>query len=575
MYNPAFRVNLVDAISLKDDEMELKRRQNILAILLVFVVGIYVAKKELSYNSSETIPMVVFDFQNKVTIDSVEFGPFSSKLYVSYSYNGKSGENPKILITPQFDNPNNIVKTDRVITARTIKTGNHKDVFQIVNPCRPSDKCSASEIQLKIVSAADYREFKRVGNNLNEIPHSYSKVFKQPLEWIARSPTKQEKKKFENIDLVIWYLDSNKRSNFRAAKKILDKIFVERPEDVQAYIELARYHMKISWSEIGLRRAEEALNAAYSLAPGNANVFVLRGYVYTHQKKYELAKKDFQLANELGTDNLWLLANRGELEQLLGNEVKALEYYQSILNKERKGSSPNDRARLAAFMRIQDILMSAGQLEDIDQLLEKKVRQFPDFPCYLTERAQFKLNETGDFKGAIELARSAISSNCQREKFAKEVYADSLVADWYTKTIQGKPAESSYINAVALDANWSKRIYRFAQKEKLRPVLIELLKSKLKVDEVDTRNYTALAYATADSDSIAVRELIKLGSDPNKLISDDYSVFFLSLISSDEATIKAFLNSGIKLDKKFQNGITVEQILQERGFGMLVSNENI
>jgi tetratricopeptide (TPR) repeat protein len=556
--------------------MATNKRQNILLVGLLLVIITYVIHKEFSLDSFPQVDQVAIqDYPNELILESVEAGKYMSKLFVTYQYNGEFGRNVSVLISPKFDDPSKIVNSDKVHTVRSLKIGKHKDIFQVQSPCRSIDKCAASEVELKIIKSKNYFESKRLGNEINSIPYLYQKSFQKKLEWIVRTQTITEKKKFEDLDLAIWYLDNGSRGYLKSAKKILDKIFVEDPRNVQAYIELARYHMKSSWTELGLKRAEEALNAAYEIDNNYANVFVLRGYVYAHQGKYELAEQDFLLAEKLNTENLWLLANWGEMFQLKGDENSALEYYQLAIEAGMKRNISNNRAKLSAFTRSQDIYLSHGKLDIVDKLIEEKVKQFPKEACYLAEWAELKLMEIGDFEKAQLLARKAISSECQRNKYAKQVYADALVANWYLKSIEGEVENSSFANAVALDANWPKRIYRFARKEKLNQVLLKLLESKVNIDDVDTRGYTALAYAAIDNEAKVVRKLIELGANPNLEIENGYSVFLLSLITSNEETIKAFLDSGAKLNKKFGNNVTVEQLLKERGFDILVSNEDI
>ena len=552
------------------------KRQNILIVLLLLSIGIYVIQKEYSFVDTPQFEQVaVQDFSNELVLDSVEAGQYFSKLFVSYQYNGEFGRHVSVLIRPKIDDPSKIVMSDKVNTARGLKIGKHKDVFQVQRPCRTSDRCTASEVELKIIKSKDYYDYRKLGKEIDDIPFLFQKSFSKKLEWIVRNPTTAEKKKHENLDLAIWFLDNGTRSNLKSAKNILDKIFIETPDNVQAHIELARYHMKSSWTELGLKRAEEALNNAYGIDKDNANVFVLRGYVYTHQSKYSLAEKDFVRASELKTDNLWLYANWGEMFQMKEDDSKALEYYKLAIEPIRKNYKSDNRAKLAAFTRTQGILVSQKKFKEVDKLLEEKVKQFSGEPCYLAEWAEFKLGESGNFSEALRLARKAISSDCNRDNYAKQVYADALITDWFIKSTESENGDSSLVSGVAIDPNWPRRIYRFASKERLNPILMKLLRTKVEIDELDTRSYTALAYAVTVNDSRSVRKLIKLGANPNKQIEGGYSVFFLSLITSNEETIKAFLDSGVKLDRNFKNGITVEQLLQQRGMDILGSNENI
>lgn len=557
--------------------MKANSRQNILIIVLVAIVAVYVISNELNSNRSvKEKPPEVLDIPNEAKVTGVNFESYSTKLLVSYSYNGKFGRHASILISPKFNNPEKIIKSDWMTSSRPIRIGQHKDVFYLQNPCNSLDECEASEINIKIVNSKDYFKYRNSGRGIDKLESLFDKDFQTAIKWkVENRNIAKTKSEVKDLDVAIWYIDSNKRGNLSRAKKILDKIIIETPENIQAYVELARYHMKTSWNTVGLKRAEDILNAAHSKDAQYANTFVLRGYVYTHQKKYSLAEADFVKAEELGTDNLWLQANWGELHERQNNDKKALVYYQKAIDHERLKPSPNDRARKAAFRRAKNILHKQKNMTAVDRLLGEKVNQFSKNSCFLSDWADFKLFELGEYDEARELALKGVSGNCENKNHTNRVYADSLLAEWYIKETSGSDGSSSYIKALALDANWSSRLLRFSTSQTFSPILEKLLKEKVDIDEVDSEGYSALAYAAVRNNSKAVTSLIELGSDPNKKINEDYSAFLLSAIYSSKQTIQAFIDSKVHLKTKFDGGIrgslNIEDILVERGFEDLLN----
>lgn len=554
-------------------------KKNILLVLFILLVAVYVFQNEFKDEKKvkpQVKPMLVLDIENEIEVNEVKKNTFGTSLSASYSYNGELGKVAYALIEPQFDNPNEIVKRNKMHTASSINVGKHNTFFNLKNPCIFLSKCKASEFSIKIISINDYFKFVRSSEGFANIPSLFIKNYKIPLEWaIQPAQVRKETNQVDDLDVAIWFIDSNKRGSLRSAKKILDKIIIAEPENIQAYVELARYHMKTSWGTVGLKRAEDILNAAHSLDENYANILILRGYVYSHQRRYQLAEADFVKAGKLESDNLWLQTNWGGLYELQNNSKKALEYYQLAIDKERIKPSPNDRAKTAAFVSAKNILYKQNEMVAVNELMGKKVIQFSENSCFQSDWADFKLFELGEYTEALELALKGISGNCESKDYANRIYANALIAEWYEKETSGSDGSSSYIKALALDANWTSRLLRFSTSKTFTPILEKLLKEKIDIDEVDSKGYTALAYAAVRHNTPAITSLIKLGSDPNKLLNEEYSAFLLSVMYGGKTTIKAFIMSGKKLKTNFEGGIkgriNAQDILLERGFDDLAS----
>jgi len=480
------------------------------------------------------------------------------------------GKNAFVLIKPNFKNLDEIEKSDFVINARRIIPGKHQEVMLLNKPCGALSECKASGVEIQFVDSKEYWNYKSSGKDLQKLPSIYKKTFNMPISWMINPRNYSQVTGSENdLNLAVNLLDNGGRKDYFRAKDILDNVIVKQPENIQAYVELARFHMKTGFNERGLRRAEEILNIAYSINDKFANIYVLRGYVYSHQGKYNLAEKDFKKAEDIGTDNLWLNTNWGELYLKQDAPKRALEFYQLAIDTPRLEPSSNDRAKLRAYKEAENILILSNDNLALDKLMKKKTVQFAENVCYLSHWANFKLFKLGDNSAAHDLAIKAISNGCNERKFANKVYADSLIAKWHFSRSSTEGAEF-YNKAVALDSEWAGRLYRFSRNEKLYPVL-KSLTSKVDIDDVDLDGLNALAYAAMSNDVSSVNKLILLGANPNKELREGYTVFLLSLISSESRTIDAFIESNVPLVKNFKGGVSAISIARERGLDNIVA----
>ena len=561
--------------------MNSKLRQNVLVLILVVIALAYVARNELGTESSGSYAEnnrndkvnKVLEIDNFVEINRVDVSSSYTQLELSYSYNGELGNRVYLLIEPDFDNVDDIISSDKMISWRKVKLGERKEVVYMNNPCSPLVKCIASKVRISFVKESQRNEIVH-GNQDNEIQRHHSHVFAKTISWEPRTENLVKQSPIGELNVAIGILNGGDRRTLGLAKNILDKIIINEPDNLQAYVELARYHMKASWGKAGLKRAEDILNAAYAKDKEYANTLILRGYVYTHLQKYDLAEKDFRRAEKLGTDNLWLTANWGEYHQLQGNVEAAIDYYRVAIDKKENTASPNIRAKIAAFDRTMSILYEQGKFQRIDNLLMNKTQQFPKRACYLSDWAEFKLLTLGDFLEAKKLAFKAVMSQCSNEKYSKRVYSDTLVADWFYKGENNKDGSRSFYQAVALDANWPQRIYRFAASQKMQPIVKKLVERELDISQVDTDGYSALAHAVLNNDSKAVSYLIELGANPNQILADGYSIFYLAAISSKRNVVEAFINSNYNLKVNLNTALSIEDILRKRGFDDLVNKLN-
>lgn len=117
----------------------------------------------------------------------------------------------------------------------------------------------------------------------------------------------------EAVDLLDrWRGD---RSVLDAAHDRLTELLLEAPEFAPAHVELARWYLMNSRNN---EAALKALERSEALDPGFAGTYVLRGYVFQEQRRFEEALAELDKAEAIGTDNPWLPINRGLTLQRMG-----------------------------------------------------------------------------------------------------------------------------------------------------------------------------------------------------------------------------------------------------------------
>ncbi|WP_444994440.1 hypothetical protein [Aliikangiella sp. IMCC44359] len=556
--------------------MNSKKREVVLLAILMLLILSYVLKQygastypEQPTNLSLSEKKEVFsplEINNEFKIKKIKNeGVYYTKLVISYSYNGSSGKKGLLLIKPNFNNVEDVEDENDEVIEYPLKLGSHRSVINLKNPCGEGNPCEASSIDVEFVNKREYYA-KRFNDNLSSIKSSFNQHINTPIKWALSGYSNNKQPIESRLNMAIYWLDTGKNSDIRLAKKTLDSILLDDPKNVQAYIEMARYHMKISWGEVGLKRAEEILDSAMQIDNSIANIYVLRGYVYTHQKRYSLAEIDFVKAKQIGTNNLWLYANWGEFYQKQNKLDEALNYYQQVISAKREKRSNNKRPKIAVYHRLENIYMDENKIDELDQLLEKKSIEFSENACNLSYWANVKLYYMGQTQTAHDLAFRGLSLGCDNTKYAKRVYADTLFALWNEKTIDKNIKVDLYNKGIALDLNWASRLYRFATNKYLEPVFQSLIKNKVNINEVDLDGHTVLSYAVLNNNSKVITKLIKMNADPNQKLQGESTVFFLALVSSNIETINAIIDSKVDLVTTFDNGVTADYLASQRGF---------
>ncbi|MDH5629750.1 MAG: hypothetical protein OEY96_06305 [Gammaproteobacteria bacterium] len=504
------------------------------------------------------------DAQNDFEILSIK--DTSNTIVAKFTYNGEYGQQAKLLIKPHYSDEKLIEKDINVITATFAFVGTHKQTISMRNPCDHSIRCEADYIEVLMMPVSKFKT--HLVNEYFDNNEYFKKKFNNKIIW---KPLNTIENKILTVEDAAHRIDNRQ---LKSAKSILDSILSKNPDDVDAYIELSRYYIIKNSNSSGYNKALEVLNLALDINNDDANIYILRGHVYTLKGLFNKAKIDFDKAEQLGTDNLWLYVNLADmyLKQEKLNQSEAL--LRKVVEHDRFYDR-RDRPITAAYDRL---IMNAENNKDFviaDKLYDEKITKFKENQCYLSRWAEFKLRLVGDVNEANQLAQSGFEG-CGNKTSVKRIYADTLIARSTYKKLSKEERDDSYKRGVILDLDWSKRIYRFSQYPKLNKILGELVVDRVDIDVIDDQGKNALIYAIEDNNLKSILNLIQLGADPNKQTDDEFdgTVFLWALFVAEEETVSVIMDSTNNLKTEFKNGLTAQMVAKERGFDKIVDKLN-
>lgn len=420
-----------------------------------------------------------------------------------------------------------------------------------------------NSVRLEVLRpATPYKEFtsKKIVVSMNSgfAAAQTTKEIDFPIEW-TDSSTYMRNREFakKTIDELyaeaVELIDLADARTFQTAKKNLERVLIKDPQYIDAYPELARFSMKNNWGPEGLKQAETYLISGLKLNGNHANSHVLLGYVYVHQRRFDEAKAEFETAEKIGTKNLWLWANWGELHAMQGESQKAIDMYLRATDTPRPYDT-YDRARLDAYLKLFRLLTSPEQLAKADELYRKRADEYPSIPCFRTDYAAFRLERFDDYQGAIAESRKAIDNGCESPRSRQVMGLANYVA--WSNTLDEQ--REAYLSQAQLFFPESPRlIYQLARSQTTNKAIGELKKRAVSIDSKDNENFTALAYALIENDVASARRLIELGADPMSHVGDeDYPVAMAPIFYQHKEGVQLMLESGIDLSAVKYRGIS-------------------
>lgn len=357
-------------------------------------------------------------------------------------------------------------------------------------------------------------------------------------------------------------IDEGAVGGLGAARRMLERVLLNEPGNVPALIEMARVAMKTNWSPEGLRQAEKYLDAALSFDAANANAKVLRGYVYTHQRRRKEAERDFVDAAAVGTGNLWLWANWGELFAMQGMDEAAIEKYRRAVSGARTYDT-YDRARLDAYEKLFRLLEKGQKYEELDALHQRRVTEFPKTPCLRTEQAMARLARQADPNEVIAIAKSAMDDGCNTG-LARSVLGTAYYVAWASQPQDQRARLLAQARIFLPDGPWV--FFALARNDATASVIPKVVSNGSPIDVKDSDKFTALAHALSRGEVDAARRLLRSGAKPSELVSEEqYPVALIPLMNQSAPGVKLMQGAGVNYAKLRWRGLSGVEMAKRMG----------
>ncbi|MEO7326399.1 MAG: ankyrin repeat domain-containing protein [Dokdonella sp.] len=216
--------------------------------------------------------------------------------------------------------------------------------------------------------------------------------------------------------------------------------------NVDAYVEMARYQMKVADNlpPNVLGAAELSLRKGLAFDPQHGNSYVLLGYVLTKERRFEPAKQAFDKARELSATSPWLDMNTGELLLQQGDIEGGLRHYEAVVNT--PAFPANVRAQAHEVIARQEA--RAGQLDLARKSYEKALELQPNNAWMMGNYAGLLRVSMLDIKESEQWARRALEK--MNYGAGRETLGDTLYLKWAEALIKEKdPAKAEKIYAEA------------------------------------------------------------------------------------------------------------------------------
>lgn len=237
------------------------------------------------------------------------------------------------------------------------------------------------------------------------------------------------------------------------AYQILSDITQSDRDYAPAYREIGRLYImagyinRDNFEPSGLSRSEVAILKSIQIEPNYADAYVLLGHLYTQMRRYDDARAALKKGEKIGTTSPWLHLNWADLLRRQGDEEKAFQRYQAVVNT----GTENRKAFGSAIEGIIRYYNGVGQYDKADEWYQKQLAYEPSNAWAWGNYAGFLLFSRGDVENAIKNAEKAIS--IMDYGMGRFILACALYAKWaaaFRNNSKGEAAQALYDRAYQL-----------------------------------------------------------------------------------------------------------------------------
>ena len=498
-------------------------------------------------------------------IDVIEDKPHQLKVSVDLKYSGEHGDNVTMSVSTVNNTDIKAIKSH----IYSVSPGKNNRVALIYRDPRKKNAYTTNYILVSLFKSGESHPF--YSENIN-----YYKDWKEKTRSNAVSSKNRTKALLSD---AINLIDNASLGGERLelAKKNLEKIILENPKNVQAYLEMARVKMKEDTAirghknSNGVTQAKKLIEIALEIDDEYANTYILLGYVNTLEGNFSVSIENFKKAQSIGTKNMWLYSNWGRSLEKVNKKSDAIKIYQEAIAlplKEYRSTyslKSSNRAISLIFSQLLALLEESKDWEKMNSIYQEKVNVFND-GCSYAEYAYFKLNKFGDYDDSINLAEKTLTKKGCKQ-FSRETLASSyLLKLAKSKNLSKEESKNLYNKSFVLMTNPVELITNLAGSKHTLPAIEVLNKKGIDINSKDTRHYTPLAYAIYQGDEFSANALINNGAKLNVLVSNkNLSYLMLAVAYDRENLVKLLIDKGVDTKIVSEEGHTALSIAEALG----------
>jgi tetratricopeptide (TPR) repeat protein len=321
----------------------------------------------------------------------------------------------------------------------------------------------------------------------------------------------------QRADALISY--SRRSKDMQRAGVLLDRALSLDSSYIPIYLEKARLLTKTQSGFDPRAPSESALQSmtllknALKIDPDYANTYVLLGYYQTAMHQFDEAMASYDRAETLGTDNLWLYANRSIWYDLNDQPELALLDLERVTVHELDESN-SDRALNWALWSLPQRYITSGRYAEAQNAYERLLEDFPNNTSALRSYAYFLATYTDQFTRLKEVVANACRS-CGTQ--ARDLEALQVFVDAARKAKEDQQAAvRMLVQAQSMGLSLSRLSVSLSQGGSGRLLLAELIPAVITMKEIEEAGSVILQLLNP-SEAEARAFILSLGASPNAI----------------------------------------------------------
>jgi tetratricopeptide (TPR) repeat protein len=264
---------------------------------------------------------------------------------------------------------------------------------------------------------------------------------------------------------------------------------------------------------------------------------------------------------------MWLYYNWGLAYKNSNQIEKAIEAYQEGISQPLKdylgdkSLESHNRAINPIFSNLIYLQKQSKSWTEVDKTYQRLLNVL-DQACDYTHYARFLLLNQGDYTKALVMAEKADSKYCKKQS-TRQILALGYLTKWHKEkeTLSESERTQLYNKSQILIQNATQTVMDLALSAHTKDVIPELSKVGISIDIQDPKGGTPLLYAIAKNKFEAVKTLLELKANPNKVISKEgWTPLMVATANQNKELVALLLEFGADPTLQTTDGLTAESI---------------